>query len=191
MMSFVRPALLGPPTAFQRVFVAPIEASQQAGASDTALEVGRARETELSRRIAPFLLRRTADVNSKYLPECKQYVVFVRPTRAQLAAYQEVLATAHGVQRLLETSSSVETAQVLTLITKLRQACNHPALVRTGDEVRALTMLCGPVPLIARPASQLLSKSVFARPQQTGSQGAANLSVTLSRALAPAVLCRT
>jgi DNA repair and recombination protein RAD54B len=80
MMSFVRPHLLGPQGTFQRVFIAPIEASQETGASADCKDLGRAREAELSRQIQPFLLRRTADVNSKCAFMCKAFALTRRLT---------------------------------------------------------------------------------------------------------------
>lgn len=60
---------------------------------------------ELSRRLAAMVLRRTAEVNAKYLPPCDLYVVFCRPTPLQLRCYSAVLGST-SVRSLL-TSSSV------------------------------------------------------------------------------------
>lgn len=137
MMSFVNPGLLGTQSAFQRVFAAPIEASRETDASPDAVACGAARAEELSRIIAPFQLRRTSDVNSKYLPSCLQYVVMCPPTAAQIAAYERVLGEDAGVGRLLG-ARAADSTQVLALISKLRQVCNHPDLAGLPAEVRAL-----------------------------------------------------
>ena len=133
MMSFVNPGLLGPPAVFQRVFVKPIEASQDTSATPEEIESGNARSQELQRRIASFMLRRTAAVNEQYLPKCFQYVVFCRPTAAQLAAYKKEL---HGEEdsvrggeqsalRNLFDGSGIDGSRVLSLINRMRQICNH------------------------------------------------------------------
>lgn len=133
MMSFVNPGLLGPPAVFQRVFVKPIEASQDTSATPEEIESGAARSKGLQRRIASFMLRRTAAVNEKYLPKCFQYVVFCRPTAAQLAAYKKELYGDEGSSRGGEQSalrslldgSGVDGSRVLSLINRMRQICNH------------------------------------------------------------------
>ena len=89
---------------------------------------------ELSRRLAAMVLRRTAEVNAKYLPPCDMYVVFCRPTPLQLRCYSAVLGST-SVRSLL-TSSNVGD-QALSVLDKLRKICNHPCLcpdVLAGDE---------------------------------------------------------
>lgn len=133
MMSFVNPGLLGPPAVFQRVFVKPIEASQDTSATPEEIESGDARSKELQRRISSFMLRRTAAVNEKYLPKCFQYVVFCRPTAAQLTAYKKELygeedCSRGGEQsafRQLFDGSGIDGSRVLSLINRMRQICNH------------------------------------------------------------------
>lgn len=150
MMSFVNPGLLGPPAVFQRVFVGPIEASQDAHATPDQAEVGATRAAELQRRIAPFILRRTAAVNEQYLPTCATVVVFCRPTAAQLAAYRlELYGDAEGIcrgdplalRRLLG-ASGVESAAALSVISRLRQICNHAAFATTSPEVSPSLLIC-------------------------------------------------
>lgn len=144
MMSFVNPGLLGSPAVFQRVFVGPIEASQDATASPEQAEVGATRATEMQRRIAPFILRRTAAINERYLPTCTTVVVFCRPTAAQLAAYRlELYGDADSrcrgdplALRRLMGASGVESAQALSVISRLRQICNHAAFATASPEVR-------------------------------------------------------
>ena len=135
MMNFVNPGLLGVQSTFQRVFAAPIEASREADASPEACKLGAARAAELSRIIEPFQLRRTADINKKYLPPCLRYVVFCRPTQAQLGAYERVLADGSMLDRLLA-QRTPDGTQVLSIIGKLRQVCNHPELASVPTEVR-------------------------------------------------------
>ena len=134
MMNFVNPGLLGTQSAFQRIFAGPIEASRESDALRDAKTLGEARMRELSRIIAPYQLRRTADINRKYLPPCRRYVVFCRPTATQLAVYQRVLSEA-GLDRLLA-AGKPDGTQVLALISKLRQVCNHPDLASAPPEVR-------------------------------------------------------
>jgi SNF2 family DNA or RNA helicase len=138
-MTFVNPGLLGPPCVFQRVFVRTIEASQDNTATPEELSLGQARSHELQRRIAPFMLRRTSAINEAYLPKCYQYVMFCRPTASQLAAYKRELygddmdhhrgGDPAALRRLFSGSSGVEGSQVLAVIQRLRQICNHANFV--------------------------------------------------------------
>eukprot|EP00892_Ulva_mutabilis_P003145 jgi/Ulvmu1/12831/UM098_0013.1 len=149
MMSFVNPGLLGPPAVFQRVFVGPIEASHDAYATREQADVGTARAAELQRRIGPFMLRRTAAINERYLPTCATVVVFCRPTEAQLRAYRtQLYGDSHGhcrgdplALRRLAGASGMDSAQALSVISQLRQICNHaafaPADKAAGDDAGA------------------------------------------------------
>ncbi len=44
---------------------------------------GGGRRRELQRRVDGFMLRRTADLNAKYLPRKTTWTVFCRPTQLQ------------------------------------------------------------------------------------------------------------
>ena len=90
---------------------------------------------ELQRRISQFMLRRTAGINEQHLPQCFQYVVFCKPTASQLSAprtevYGEDVVNRSGVPALLKKlfdgrSGGVDGSQVLSVISRLRQICNH------------------------------------------------------------------
>jgi DNA repair and recombination protein RAD54B len=139
MMSFVNPGLLGCSSTFQRIFIASIEASQDATATPAEISLGNARSKELSRRIAPFLLRRSASINEAYLPPCHQYVVFCRPAAAQITAYRNALYgpgnAAGGLPDALRQARLVgdDGSHVLSLISSLRQICNHASFAEGGD----------------------------------------------------------
>lgn len=118
MMSFVNPGLLGSQATFSRVYAGPIKRAKEDGASKEQQDIALERSAELNRLIAPFILRRTADVNSKYLPPCLQYIVMCRPSACQLATYRVALGGWY------DKSLSIDSTQVLPLISKLRQICN-------------------------------------------------------------------
>ena len=136
MMNFVNPGLLGAQAAFSRVFAQPIEASREPTAEESARALGAARMAELSRVIAPYQLRRTAEVNKQYLPPCVKYVVFCKPTAEQLRVYRRVLHEEGRVESLLAARGPPDGTQVLALIGRLRQVCNHPGLAALPPEVR-------------------------------------------------------
>jgi DNA repair and recombination protein RAD54B len=65
MMHFATPGLLGDAPSFRRNFSGPVAASRDASASAEAKRLGAERGAALNRIVAPFMLRRTADVNNK------------------------------------------------------------------------------------------------------------------------------
>jgi DNA repair and recombination protein RAD54B len=74
MVDFVNPGILGTHNTFKKEFEGPIVKSRQPGASERDVEKGTAREEELSSLTKPFILRRTAEILSKYLPPKTEYV---------------------------------------------------------------------------------------------------------------------
>lgn len=65
---FVNPGLLDTYAVFKRLHENPIVKSRQPGASAKDVEKGKARGEELARLTGLFVLRRTAEILSAYLP---------------------------------------------------------------------------------------------------------------------------
>ncbi len=116
IMEFLNPGYLGRRERFRKQFVLPIERYNDPGAAAT-----------LRRLVQPFLLRRLKTDPSilSDLPEKNEMVVYCSLTPEQIALYDRVvretlehLDAAQGIQRR---------GQVLALLTKLKQICNHPA----------------------------------------------------------------
>ncbi|KAJ9653547.1 helicase [Neophaeococcomyces mojaviensis] len=131
MVNFVNDGILGNPKAFVKDFEKPIMKSRQPKATEEDIEKGQEASDELARTTSPFILRRTADILSKYLPPKTEYVLFCRPTPEQANVYREVLKTSMFKSAL----GSHETA--LQMITILKKLCNSPALLKPqqgGDE---------------------------------------------------------
>lgn len=123
MVDFVNPDLLGSFKTFTKEFEFPIVKSRQPGALRKDVEKGEARSEELALLTSMFILRRTADILSRYLPSKTEYVLLCRPTAAQVSTYHHVLACP-AFQRLL---GSPEAS--LQLITVLKKVCNSPSLL--------------------------------------------------------------
>lgn len=135
MVNFVNDGLLGTSKSFMKTFEDPIVKSRQPNASEKAIELGEARGEELAQSTSPFILRRTADILSKYLPPKTEYVLFCNPTPTQANIYRNVLASPM-FQFALGSSESA-----LQLITILKKLCNSPSLLSaksaSGDEYSA------------------------------------------------------
>lgn len=128
MVDFINPGLLGTYNTFKKEFEGPILKSRQPGASERDAEKGNAREEELSTITKQFILRRTADILSKYLPRKTEYVLFCKPTQAQAQVYQHVLESPMFGKVLGSTEASLQ------LITILKKVCNAPSLLdKKGD----------------------------------------------------------
>lgn len=123
MVDFVNPGLLNKYTTFKREFETPILKSQQPGATAKDLEKGEARSSELASITGMFILRRTAEILSKYLPQKTEYVLFCRPTRAQAEVYRAIIGSPTFTAALGSPAISLE------LINVLKKVCNSPTLL--------------------------------------------------------------
>lgn len=128
MVDFVNPGLLEKYSVFKRTFENPILKSQQPGASAKDLEVGEARSEELANITGKFILRRTADILSQYLPQKTEQVLFCRPTAAQASVYRSIIGSPTFNAALGSAAISLE------LITVLKKVCNSPTLLLKKGE---------------------------------------------------------
>jgi superfamily II DNA or RNA helicase len=123
LFDFVQPGLLGDERQFQRHYRTPIE-------KDGSTTRARA----LSRRIAPFLLRRTKDAVARELPPKIHIVESIVLEESQRDFYDGIRLGQH--RRVREAIQNHGLARshitVLDALLKLRQACCDPRLV-TGD----------------------------------------------------------
>ena len=117
IMDFLNPGYLGPKNFFQRRFATPIERYGDTASLKT-----------LKSLVQPFILRRLKTDRSiiQDLPEKQEMTVFCGLSAEQAKLYQQAvdaalasLEEARGVQRR---------GQILALLTRLKQICNHPAL---------------------------------------------------------------
>ena len=123
MVDFVNPGVLGNVKSFTKQFEVPIVKSRQPAAIEKDIEKGQAKSEELAETTSTFILRRTAEILSKYLPTKTEYVVLCRPRRAQMDVYRQVLASP------LFQSALGNSQLCLQLITILRKVCNSPKLL--------------------------------------------------------------
>ncbi|KAI9675713.1 MAG: helicase [Caeruleum heppii] len=130
MVDFVNPGLLGTYNAFKKGFEAPILKSRQPNATRQVAETGKVKGEELSELTKPFILRRTAEILSKYLPPKTEYVLFCQPTTSQAQVYRAMLASPAFSNALGNPEASLQ------LITLLKKVCNSPSLLagKSGGE---------------------------------------------------------
>ena len=136
ILDFLNPGYLGPRNFFQRRFAMPIERY-----GDTASL------TTLRSLVQPFILRRLKTDRDiiQDLPDKQEMTVFCSLAAEQAALYQTL------VDRSLVEIESAEDIQrrgmILALLTKLKQVCNHPTLLKTDEGKRS-----DPPPEAALPA---------------------------------------
>ncbi|WP_293350493.1 MULTISPECIES: DEAD/DEAH box helicase [unclassified Microcoleus] len=129
ILEFLNPGYLGPRNFFQRRFAIPIEKYGDRESLHT-----------LRSLVQPFILRRLKTDKSiiQDLPEKQEMTVFCGLASGQAALYQKVveesianLESAEGIQRR---------GMILALLVKLKQLCNHPALVKAEGKPKELSI---------------------------------------------------
>ena len=125
IMHFLNPGYLGSRQSFRRQFALPIERAADVEASD-----------HLRRLVSPFILRRVkTDPNVICdLPEKQESKVYCFLTPEQATLYEAVVR--EQLQQIDAAGNEMERkGQVLALLVKLKQICNHPAqfLHQIGD----------------------------------------------------------
>jgi SNF2 family DNA or RNA helicase len=127
LFDFVQPGLLGEREQFQRHYRTPIE-----NGGDTK------RAAALSRRIQPFLLRRTKDAVARDLPPKIQIVEAIELDERQRDFYDGIRLGQHRrVREAIEQQGLARShITVLDALLKLRQACCDPRLINTGAQTQ-------------------------------------------------------
>jgi len=115
---FLNPGYLGTASEFRARFANPIERAHDEAAA-----------SRLKRLTAPFLLRRLKSDKSVIsdLPEKQEMKVFCTLTREQATLYQAVVG--EQIEQLEGAEGIQRRGQVLAILTKLKQVCDHPALL--------------------------------------------------------------
>ena len=125
MVDFVNPGLLGRYNTFKREFEGPIVKSRQPEASAQDIEKGEVKNAELAALTSQFILRRTAEILSEFLPPKTEYVLFCRPTRAQADVYRSIITSSAFGSVLGSPEASLQ------LINILKKVCNSPSLLKS------------------------------------------------------------
>ncbi|KAI4719947.1 hypothetical protein E4T48_03780 [Aureobasidium sp. EXF-10727] len=123
MVDFVNPGLLKTWSAFKKQYESPILKSRTPGATAKDIEKGQACSEELASITGQFILRRTAEILSKYLPPKTEYVVYCQPTQVQKDVYEAVVSTGVLNQALKSSEAS------FAMINVLKKLCNSPSLL--------------------------------------------------------------
>jgi SNF2 family DNA or RNA helicase len=127
ILSFLNPGYLGSQASFQRTFARPIERAGDAQAT-----------SQLRRLTAPLILRRLKTDRSIIadLPEKIETTVYCGLTKEQVTLYEAVVREALAELEAADEPGIRRRGLVLSMLVKLKQICNHPALfVQDESEV--------------------------------------------------------
>lgn len=130
LISFANPGILGTRLDFRKRFEIPILRGRDADATDKDRLKGDECLTELLKIVNKYIIRRTNDILSKYLPVKYEHVVFCGLAPFQLALYNYFITTPH-IQALLRGKGS----QPLKAIGLLKKLCNHPDLLDLSTDL--------------------------------------------------------
>lgn len=124
LLNFANPGLLGTRNDFRKNYELAILRGRDADATEKDREKSDEKLQELSTLVSRFIIRRTNDLLSKYLPVKYEHVVFCKLSPFQLDLYNYFIKSP-DIKRLLRGVGS----QPLKAITLLKKLCNHPDLL--------------------------------------------------------------
>jgi SNF2 family DNA or RNA helicase len=112
----INPGYLGSAEEFRREFALPIERASDADATGRLKSLTR-----------PFILRRLKTEVLDDLPAKQEMKVYTSLTREQATLYEAVLQDT--MRQIAESEGMQRRGLILSLLTRLKQVCNHPALL--------------------------------------------------------------
>ncbi|KAI9830234.1 MAG: hypothetical protein M1819_005761 [Sarea resinae] len=124
LLTFANPNLLGTRNDFRKKFEIPILRGRDAAGTDSDRAKGDECLKELLTLVNKFIIRRTNDILSKYLPVKYEHVVFCNLAPFQMDLYQHFIKSP-DIKSLLRGKGS----QPLKAIGLLKKLCNHPDLL--------------------------------------------------------------
>ena len=124
LLNFANPGLLGSRSEFHKKYELPILRGRDAAGSDLDRKKGDEAISDLLALVNKFIIRRTNDILSKYLPVKYEHVVFCNLAPFQLDLYNLFIKSPE-IQSLLRGKGS----QPLKAIGILKKLCNHPDLL--------------------------------------------------------------
>ena len=130
LLNFANPNLLGTRAEFRKQYELPILRGRDAAGTEADQQKGNERLAELLALVNKFIIRRTNDILSKYLPVKYEHVVFCNLAPFQLDLYNHFIQSPE-IKSLLRGKGS----QPLKAIGMLKKLCNHPDLLSLPDDL--------------------------------------------------------
>jgi DNA repair and recombination RAD54-like protein len=130
LLNFANPDYLGTRADFRKKFEIPILRGRDADGTDEQRKKGDERLAELLTLVNKFIIRRTNDILSKYLPVKYEHVVFCHLAPFQKDLYNHFIQSP-DIKSLLRGKGS----QPLKAIGLLKKLCNHPDLLDLSTDL--------------------------------------------------------
>ncbi|KAL1311020.1 hypothetical protein AAFC00_001238 [Neodothiora populina] len=130
LLNFANPNYLGTRNDFRKRFELPILRGRDAAGTEADQKKGNERLAELLTLVNKFIIRRTNDILSKYLPVKYEHVVFCNMAPFQKDLYNHFIQSPE-IQKLLRGKGS----QPLKAIGMLKKLCNHPDLLDLAEDL--------------------------------------------------------
>ncbi|POW02218.1 hypothetical protein PSTT_11941, partial [Puccinia striiformis] len=130
LLNFANPNYLGDRAQFRKTYELPILRGRDSDSSASEVAAAEAKLKELTTKVQKFIIRRTNDLLSKYLPVKYEHVVFCAPSRFQLDLYRHFIDSP-DLQKLLKGVG----CQPLKMLGILRKLCNHPDLLDLHQDI--------------------------------------------------------
>ncbi|KAN0076898.1 P-loop containing nucleoside triphosphate hydrolase protein [Tylopilus felleus] len=131
LLNFANPNFLGTREDFRKNFENAIIRGRDASSSAEVQAQSERKLKELGGLVTKFIIRRTNDLLSKYLPVKYEHVVFCKLSSFQLSLYRLFISSPE-IKALLRGAES----QPLKAINILKKLCNHPELLHLPDDLR-------------------------------------------------------
>ncbi|KIJ16756.1 hypothetical protein PAXINDRAFT_175980 [Paxillus involutus ATCC 200175] len=131
LLNFANPNFLGSRENFRKNFENAIIRGRDASSSVNVQAESERKLKELGGLVTKFIIRRTNDLLSKYLPVKYEHVVFCKLSSFQLSLYRLFISSPE-IKALLRGAES----QPLKAINILKKLCNHPELLNLPDDLR-------------------------------------------------------
>jgi len=130
LLNFANPGYLGTRLEFRKHYELPILRGRDSEGTEADVQKGTERLNELLTKVNKFIIRRSNDILSKYLPVKYEHVVFCNLAPFQLDLYNYFIRSPE-IQKLLRGKGS----QPLKAIGLLKKLCNHPDLLNLPDDL--------------------------------------------------------
>lgn len=130
LLSFANPNLMGTQNEFRKKYENPILKGRDAAGTDLDRKKGDECLAELGALVNKFIIRRTNDILSKYLPVKYEHVVFCNLAPFQVDLYNHFIQSP-DIKSLLRGKGS----QPLKAIGMLKKLCNHPDLLDVSADL--------------------------------------------------------
>lgn len=132
LLNFSNPGLLGTRSDFRKNYENPILLSRDADATDDQIKKGEEQLQKLSYVVSKFIIRRTNDILSKYLPCKYEHVIFVNLRPFQRELYEKSVKSREITKMVKGNNGGSQPLKAIGLLKKL---CNHPDLLDFNEDL--------------------------------------------------------